>query len=118
MAHLCAKTIWDEGRDLVVALDAEGSPSTVTVSLWRPLREMRIVAPAAALTGWRHFVKVGKRNAKAHFLTFNAPGYPHTLQMEMRPGEPVAEGLRRIAGEAVDDYEIASGLRRAADDDA
>lgn len=109
-----AKTIWDEGRDLVVALD--DASGTVTVSLWRPLRELKVAAPVAALTGWRHFVKVGKRNAKVHFLTFRAPGYPHPLQIEMRPGEPVTEGLRRIAGEAVEEYEIATGIRRAADD--
>jgi hypothetical protein len=66
------------------------------------------------VAGWRHWVKVGRRNMKLHYLLADAPGHPHPLQFEMRPGEAVPDGFRRLAPEAVEDYQTNAGLRPAA----
>jgi hypothetical protein len=110
-----AKTIWDEGRDLVIGFDADLTAGRGVITLWRPFRTLALDVALDRITGWRHWVKVGKRNLKLHYLIAEAPGYPHPLQFEMRLGAAIADGLRRLAPEAVEDFEANTGGKAAAD---
>lgn len=109
-----AKTIWDESRDLVAAFEADFAAGRGAVTLWRPFRLLRLELSLDQITGWRHWVKIGKRNVKVHYLIANAAGYPRPLSFELRPGEAVAEGLRRLAPEAIADFETNSAGKAAA----
>jgi len=109
-----AKTMWDEGRDLVIAFDADLAAGRGAITLWRPFRVLALDVALDQVRGWHHFVKVGKRNLKLHYLIAEAAGYPYPLHFEMRPGVAVADGLRRLAPEAVEDFETNTGGKPAA----
>ncbi len=96
-----AYTIWTEARDQVIALDADPNTGRAAITLWRPFKNMVIDLPIDRLTGWRHWVKVGKRNMRTHFVVFNAEGYPQPLYVELTKGE-MPEGFREL---------VASGCR-------
>jgi hypothetical protein len=101
-----------DARDVVTALD-EGDGRAV-VTLWRPLQSKRIDVPLAALTRWRHYVKIGQRKARSHVILVDCPEHPHPLQIEMPRGIVPSEGLRRLAPEAVEDFERDTGVNSAA----
>jgi hypothetical protein len=103
-----AHVLWTEGRDLVLALDVDPAGDRVAVTLWRPFRNLVLEAATDRLTGWRHWVKVGKRNLRTHFVIFNFEGYPRALQVELTSGEMPA-GFRRIAPSVVADFEENTG---------
>jgi hypothetical protein len=71
----------------------------------------RIEVPVEELANWRHYVKIGARNARSSFLLVNCPGYPHPLQFELGRGTLPSDGLRQLAPEAVGDFERDNGLR-------
>ena len=110
-----AWSLWNDTRDLVVALDVDGEHALVT--LWRPFGTRTIATDLASLTGWRHWVKVTGRGVRTHFIYANLAGQPRPLAFEMSPGKPVADGLRRIAPGAVEGFEIATGARAGGDAD-
>jgi hypothetical protein len=101
-----------DARDMVTALD-EGD-GRVVVTLWRPLQSKRIDVPVSALTRWRHYVKIGQRNARSHVILFNSAEHPHPLQIELQRGFVPSEGLRRLAPEAVEDFERDTGAKKDA----
>ena len=69
-------TIWNEARDAVTAIDADFDTGRAAVTLWRPFKSMVIDVPIDRLTGWRHWVKVGKRNMRTHFVDLQRRGLP------------------------------------------
>ena len=109
-----AKTLWDDGRDLVVAFDADSGAGRGVLTLWRPFRLLTLDTGLDQITGWRHWVKVGKRNLRTHYLVVSAAGYPRPLYIELRPGEAIPEGLRRLAPGAVEDFETSTARKAAA----
>ena len=96
-----------DGRDLVAAFDDLGD-GNVAVTLWRPFRRLQLSAPVASVTGWRFWIKSGS-GQRNFFFYATFPGYPRALQFELRRGEKISDGLRRIAPQAVDDFEQATG---------
>jgi len=110
-----AYTIWNDGRDQVGIIDADFDKGMAYITLWRPFRNVVVEAPIDALTGWRHWVKVGKRNMRTHMVYVSAPGYPNKLSIELTKGE-MPEGFRRLAPTLVEEFEENTGKR--ADDAA
>lgn len=100
--------IWKDSRDAVVTFDVDFAADRGVVTLWRPFRSLVLDAKLDAFTGWRHWVKVGSRNTRIHYLLVRLPTYPHPLQFEMRSGQPVNEAFRKLAPEAVADLEANS----------
>jgi hypothetical protein len=103
---------WTDARDVVVTLDRDDATGKTTVGLWRPFRNLMIETGPGGLTDWRHYVKVGPRDLKLHFIAADLAGYPRPIRFELNRQE-VPEGLRRLAPEAVTEYEETTGLRRA-----
>jgi hypothetical protein len=106
-------TLWIEGRDQAQWFDVDFDAGKGVVAVWRPFRPLVIEAGLDKLTDWRHWVKVGKRNAQTHFIVAAVPGYPRPVYFELPPGRDIPEAFRRLAPEAVDDYEVNSGRRKA-----
>jgi hypothetical protein len=105
-----AYTIWTEARDQVTAIDVDDAARRVKITLWRPFQSMVVEAPIDRLTGWRHWVKVGKRGMRTHFVIFNAEGYPQPLSVELTKGE-MPEGFRRLSPAVVEEFEENTGRR-------
>ncbi|HET7717229.1 MAG TPA: hypothetical protein VFK86_16520 [Bauldia sp.] len=105
-----AYTIWTEARDQVVALDADFATGRAAVTLWRPFKNIVIEATFDRLTDWRHWVKVGKRNMRTHYVIFTAEGYPQPLYVELTTGE-MPEGFRKLSPAVVEEFEENTGKR-------
>ena len=110
-------SMWTDTRDLVSALDLDTATGRATVTLWRPLRPLTVTESTSAFSGWRYWVKIASRGAKTHFLIANLAGYPRPLYFEMPAGKPVADGLRKLAPEAVEDFETNTGARPEPDEE-
>jgi len=105
-----AHTIWSEARDQVTAVDVDEAGQRAAITLWRPFKSIVIDVPIDRLTNWRHWVKVGKRNMRVHYVIFNAEGYPHPLYVELTKGEmPV--GFRKLSPAVVEEFEENTGKR-------
>lgn len=116
-------TIWNEGRDQAQWFDVDLESGKSILAVWRPLRPLVFEQDLSQLTGWRHWVKVGKRNMRVHYLVASVPGYPRPVYMELPQDKnaEIPEDFRKIAPEAIEEYEINSGRRRdqeAEDEDA
>lgn len=100
-----------DSRDTVSTFDADEAGTSV-VKLWRPLWTETLTADLAAIRDWRFYVKVGKRNMKSFYIYADHPNYPRPLQFDLRRND--AAGLRRVAPEAVAEYEAATKPPEAA----
>jgi hypothetical protein len=109
-----AYTIWSEARDAVTAIDVDEGAGRAAITLWRPFKSIVVEAPIDRLTGWRHWVKVGKRNMRTHFVIFNAEGYPNPLYVELTKGE-MPEGFRKLSPAVVEEFEENTGKRAEAE---
>jgi hypothetical protein len=105
-----AYTIWSEARDQVMAIDVDEAAGKVAITLWRPFTRQVVEAPIDGLTGWRHWVKVGKRNMRTHYVIFNAPGHPNPLNVELTKGE-MPDGFRKLSPAVVEEFEENTGKR-------
>ena len=108
------KTMWDDSRDLILSLEADFGAGRGVLSLWRPFKSLTLDLPLDQITGWRHWIKVGKRNLRTHYLVATAAGYPRPLYLELRLVEAIPDGLRRLAPEAVADFEASIGALKQA----
>lgn len=109
-----AYTIWSEARDAVTAIDVDEGAGRAAITLWRPFKSIVVEAPIDRLTGWRHWVKVGKRNMRTHFVIFNAEGYPNPLYVELTKGE-MPEDFRKLSPAVVEEFEENTGKRAEAE---
>jgi hypothetical protein len=96
----------EDWRDLVSALDLDEATGAMLVTVWQPQGPLKLAAGKGQVTNWRSHVKIGKRNARTFFAHADFPGYPRPLRLELRPAVNVA-GLRRVAPEAIAEYERA-----------
>lgn len=110
-------TIWNEGRDQAQWFDIDFDTGKGAVAVWRPFRPRVFETDLDAITNWRHWVKVGKRNLRTHFLVAAVPGYERPVYFELPAGNDIPDGFRRLAPEAVDDYETNTGRKKADDDE-
>jgi hypothetical protein len=104
---------WNDSRDVVVSLDRDEAAGKTVVGIWRPFRSLPIETGLDGLTNWRHFVRVGPRDLKLHFITAELPGYPRPVRFELPRGQEIPDALRKLAPEAVADYEESTGLKTA-----
>lgn len=115
-------TIWNDGRDQVQWFDVDLEAGKCAVAVWRPIRPLVFDLDLSQVSEWRHWVKVGKRNMRTHYLVAALPGYPRPVYFEMPQDrtKEIPAGFRDIAPEAVEDFEINSGRTRDGekDDDA
>jgi len=105
-------TIWNENRDQAQWLDVDLDAGKGTLAVWRPFRPQVIDMGLDRITAWRHWVKVGKRNMRTHYLLASFPGYPRPVYFELLPGKDVPDAFRRLAPEAIDDFETNTGRAR------
>ena len=101
--------IWqlvNDSTDTVASLDLEEATGAATVSLWRPFQTKKLTAEIARISDWRFHVKLGNRNMRTFLIYADLPGYPRPLQFDLRRAD--VEGLRKVAPEAVAEYERAT----------
>lgn len=99
----------EDWRDLVSSLDLDEETGAMLATVWQPQGPLKLAARKGQITNWRSHVKVGKRNARTFFVHADLVGRPRPLRFELRPAVDVA-GLRRVAPEAIAEYEKAAGL--------
>lgn len=97
-----------ESRDLVTAFDVDPASNGMIATLWRPLGGERLEGGRDRYTDWRFYVRIGRRNAHTYYLYVNHPDHPRPIQFELRPGTVVNDELRRLAPEAISEFEEAT----------
>jgi hypothetical protein len=103
-----AYTLWSDGRDVVASLDADLAARRILITLWGPFSRKRIDEPLDDIVEWRFWVKTGTRGQKSYFLHAVTPSNPRPLQIELKRGRPVPDGLRQIAPAAIEEFEAAT----------
>jgi hypothetical protein len=106
-----AKTLWDEGRDLVTGIDADFAANKVRLTLWRPLSSLAIDATPADFARWGHRVKVIRKGMNAHYFLGSLPNAPGPLMLELKNPSDVPAGLRRLMPAAVEELEEKTGRK-------
>jgi hypothetical protein len=104
------RTTLGETRDLVTAFDADMTSGNATMTLWRPFRTMRIDTTLDRMTGWRLWVETGSRGQRTYFLLVREPAHQRTLRLELTRGMTIPDDLRRLAPEAIEDFERETGV--------
>lgn len=106
--------ILNDGRDAIVRLEADLDGGASVVTLWRPWGLRRLTAPLDQLHGWRMYIEMKTRSQRTYLLRVRHPDNPRPLQIELMPGRTDLEGLRRVAPEAIADFEMTVGRRAPA----
>ncbi len=101
-----------EARDLIAALDADEASGEAIITLWRPFRSQKIATRLDRFSDWRHYVRIGSRGERRHYLTARSADYPRQLLFELAMAKPVPQGLARLAPEAAKDFERATRQSR------
>lgn len=102
-----------ETRDLVMSFEADTDSGKAAITLWRPFRMKRIDTTLDRITGWRHWIQTASRGRRVHFLLAKEPSYGGILRFALEPGMAIPEELRRIAPDAIADFEQNTGRRDA-----
>jgi hypothetical protein len=105
---------WTDARDVVVSLDVDEASGAAAVALWRPFRPLVLKGPLARLSNWHHHVAVGPRDRRTHMIRCDLAAYPRPVRFEFLREVTITDGLRRIAPEAVAEFEDAIGVSRQA----
>jgi hypothetical protein len=105
--------LYADSRDAIMRIDADLDNGQSVVTLWRPWGPQRLTAPLAALTGWRMYIAMKTRNQRNFLLRVHHPDYPRPLHVELLPGKTDLEALRRLAPEAIADFEMNVGARKS-----
>jgi hypothetical protein len=98
-------TLWKDGRDVVAALDADLAQRQAVITLWVPLTRKRLRESLDAVTEWRFWVKTGSRGQRSYFIYAVTSANPRPLQIELKRGVPISDGLRQIAPAAIEEFE-------------
>lgn len=101
-----------DSRDTIVRLEADFGSGQSVMTLWQPWGLRRLSAPLSALKGWRLYIAVKTRMQRTYLLRVDHPDHPRPLQIEMMPGKTDLAGLRRLAGEAIEEFEANTGKRQ------
>ena len=105
--------LFAEARDTIVRFETNSDGGQSVVTLWRPWGLQRLAAPMAALGGWRMYIALKSRNMRTYLLRVDHPANPRPLQVELMPGKTDLAALRRLAPQAIADFEANTGGRRA-----
>jgi hypothetical protein len=103
---------WTDARDVVMSLDLDEASGDALAALWRPFRPLLLKGPLSRFTDWHHHVAVGPRDRRTHLIRCHAAGYPRPLRFEFFRDVAVTDGFRRIAPEAVAEFEDSVGVSR------
>jgi hypothetical protein len=106
------RTTLAETRDLVTVFDADTTSGEAALTLWRPLGSKRIETTLDQIAGWRLWVETGTRGQRSYFLLARDPAHDKTLRFELVRGMDIPDELRRIAPEAIEDFERETGVTR------
>ena len=101
-------TLWTDARDAVAILDADLAARRVEITLWGPFTRKRIAVPLDDVVEWRFWVKTGSRGQRSYFLYLITPSNPRPLQIELKRGQAIPDGLRQIAPTAIEEFETAT----------
>jgi hypothetical protein len=101
----------NDTRDLVAAIDADAS-GHAAITLWRPFSRQVIETRIADITGIRFWIKAVSRLQRGYNIFFRVPSYPRELSVELRHGQAISDGLRRLAPQAVDEFELNTGVKK------
>ena len=119
----CAGSIYglrqtvSETKDLVIIFDADPESGRAELHLWRPFGRKMIETSLDKLTGWRLWVQAGPRGQKAFLLLAKEPSYDGTLRFALARGQAIPDILRKIAPEAIEDFERETGVLREEEPD-
>jgi hypothetical protein len=100
-------------RDTILRIEADFASGQSVISLWRPWGPVRLAAPLAALSNWRMYVSMRRKNQPVFLLMVDHPSSPRPLQIDLAGAVKDLDGLRRVAPEAIEEFEIRTGKRRA-----
>ena len=98
-----------EAHDLVVSFDADIESGNATIRLWRLFHMKQIDTTLDQITGWHHFVQTGARDERSHFLLAREKSHDGMLRFALEPEMTIPDELRRIAPQAIADFERATG---------
>ena len=99
----------NDSADTVSTFEVDETTGNSVIKLWRPFWTEKLTMELSRIRDWRFHVKVAKRNLRTFFIYADHPGYPRPLQFDLR--NAAYEGLRKIAPEAVAEYEAATKPR-------
>jgi hypothetical protein len=105
-------TTLKETRDLVIAFDADPVSRAAVLALWRPFHRKRIETSLDRIAGWRLWIETGSRGQRTYYLLARDPSHDGTLRFTLQHGMAIPDLLREIAGEAIEDFERETGVRR------
>ena len=109
-----AKKLLDDSRDSLVCLEADFDGGHSVATLWRPWGLQRLSAPIGRLSGWNLYIAIKTRQQHTYLLRFTHPDRPDwPLQIVLPPTMTELDGLRRLAPQAIEDFEMRTGRRKA-----
>lgn len=109
-----AKRLLDDSRDSLVRLEVDFGSGESVATLWRPWGLQRLTAPVGRLSGWNFYIAVKTRQQRTYLLRFTHPARPDwPLQIVLAPGMTALDGLRRLAPQAIEDFEANIGRGKA-----
>lgn len=97
-------------RDWVIALDMNEETGRIVIWLWSPLGARRIKTEINQLSNWRYLASGRSGRARFRRILADLPVRARPIIFDVRLTHPVPDGLRRIAPDAVADYERDVGL--------
>ena len=103
-----AYTLWTDGRDVIAALDADLATRQAVFTLWGPFTRKRLAESLDDVVEWRFWTKPGAPGQRSYFLHAVTRSHPRPLQIELKRGQPIPEGLRQVAPAAIEEFETAT----------
>jgi hypothetical protein len=92
-------------RDWVIAMDMDEATGKVVIWLWGPLGARRIRTGIDQISNWRYAATGGPGRARYRRILADLPKRSRPIRFELRTDEPVPDGLRHVAPDAIADYE-------------
>jgi hypothetical protein len=94
----------------VVRMDADEKNGRARLTLWRPLGQEVVETSLKDIIEWRY--EVGRKNTKMPVRRFRARiVHPHRwLLFEVTPKQPLHPLIRKLAPQAVEEYELQTGI--------
>jgi len=97
-------------RDWVIAMDMDEATGKVVIWLWGPLGARRIRTGIDQIANWRYVATGGPGRARFRRILADLPKRSRPILFDVRLTHPVPDGLRRVAPDAVADYERDAGI--------
>ncbi len=99
-------------RHVVTKLRQDEATGRLTATLWEPTGAKDVSGTPEEFRNWRPHVKLIGRARRSFFIYVDHAAIPRPLRFDLPPGSDV-EGLRRIAPDAVAEYQATIGKPKA-----